>query len=90
MRVTGKVPLAAVLVAVMVSLEVPVMLEGVKVTPLGRPEAVRAMVPEKPFAGVTVTVLVPVLPAESVAAVAERLKSGVGATLALVNVNCDW
>lgn len=75
-RVTRTVPVVAVLVAVNVSAPEPVTLAGLKVTPLGNPEADRAMVPAKAFTGVTVSVLVPVAPCTTVAFVAERLKSG--------------
>lgn len=61
-------------------------------TPDGRPETARATLPANPFCGVVVMVLVPLAPCAMVRLLgeAERLKSGVGATLALVNVNCDW
>jgi hypothetical protein len=75
-RVTGKVPVVAVLVAVSVSVALPVMLDGLRDTPLGRPDGDNAMVPAKPFVGVTVMEFVPVDPATTVALVAERLKSG--------------
>ena len=68
---------------------VAVMLDGLNVTPLGNPAAVRAMLAEKPFVGATVTVLLPVAPATTVALLAERVKSGVAAVAAL-SVNCDW
>jgi len=85
-RVMGNVPVVAVLLAVSVSGPEPVTLVGLKVTPLGRPEADNAMVPVKPFCGVTVRVLVPVAPATTVAAVAERLKSGFATATAGVSV----
>jgi hypothetical protein len=69
--------------------EVPVILDGLNVTPLGRPDAVSAMLPVKPFWGVTVMVLVPLPPAVTVELLAERLKSGV-AEAAGVRVNVDW
>ena len=72
-RVTGKVPVVAALVAVSVNVEVPVTLLGLRVTPLGKPAAVRAMLPVNPFVGVTVRVLVPLAPCVTVALVAERL-----------------
>jgi hypothetical protein len=77
--VTGTVPVVAVLVAVSVTMVVPVMLVGLKDTPLGRPEADKAMLPVKPFVGVTVMVLVPLAPSVMVTLLAERLKSGVAA-----------
>lgn len=54
-----KVPRAAVLLAVNVALLVAVAGLGVNVTltPPGNPDAVRATLPEKPFAGVMVTVV---------------------------------
>jgi hypothetical protein len=75
-RVTVAVPVVAALVAVNVSVLLPVTLLGLNVTPLGRPEADIAMVPVKPFAGLTVRLLVPVAPCTTVALVAERVKSG--------------
>lgn len=56
--VTVLVPVAAVLLAVNVRELVLVVEVGVKVavTPLGRPDAVRATLPVKPFLGVTVIV----------------------------------
>ena len=89
-RVTGKVPVVAVLVAVSVSVVVPVTLLGLKVTPLGRPAANRAMLPVKLFAGVTVRVLVPLAPCVTVALLAERLKSAVAAAAGVrVNIAVD-
>jgi len=87
--VMGKVPVAAVLLAVSVSAAVPVMLDGLDVTPLGKPESERPMLPVKPFEGVTVTVLVPLAPAVIIELLAERLKFGVAAA-AGVNVAVDW
>ena len=62
--VTVTVPVAAVLLAVNVSVLVLVVLLGLNdgVTPLGRPDAVRPTLPPKPPCGVTVIVLVPLLP----------------------------
>lgn len=71
--VTALVPAVAVLLAVNVSVPLPVTLDGLRVTPLGRPEADKAIVPVNPFVGVTVRVLVPVAPATTVALVAARL-----------------
>lgn len=85
-RVTGKVPAAAALVAVKVNVEVPVTLAGLSVTPAGKPDADKAIVPAKLPDGVTVSVLVPVPPAVTVAPVAERLKSGVVIAAAGVSV----
>lgn len=69
--VTLKVPSAAVLVAFRVRvLAPPVVLDGLKeaVTPLGKVEAVRLMVPVKPKVGVTVIVLWTLPPCVSVKA----------------------
>ena len=62
--VTVVVPVVAVVLAVSVNVLVPVVLEGLKlaVTPLGKPEADKLTEPVKPFVGVTVMVLVPLLP----------------------------
>ena len=58
------VPVAAVLLAVSVNVLVLAVLLGLNdaVTPLGRPDADRLILPLKPFCGVTVMVLVPVAP----------------------------
>ncbi len=58
------VPGAAAALAVNVSVLADVVGFGLKaaVTPLGRPDAARLTLPLKPFAGFTVTVLVPLLP----------------------------
>jgi hypothetical protein len=58
------VPVAAALLAVNVNVLVLVVLVGLNeaVTPLGRPDADRLTVPLKPFCGVTVIVLVPLVP----------------------------
>jgi len=62
--VTVDVPVVTVALEVSVNVLVPVVLLGLKeaVTPLGRPEADKLMLPLKPFCGVTVIVLVPLLP----------------------------
>ena len=62
--VTVALPVVAVLLAVNVSVLVLVVLPGLNdpVTPLGRPEADRLTLPLKPFCGVTLIVLVPLLP----------------------------
>jgi hypothetical protein len=62
--VTVDVPVVAVALAVSVNVLVLVVLLGLKeaVTPLGRPEADKLTLPVKPFCGVTVIVLVPLLP----------------------------
>ena len=57
-------PVVAVLLAVSVSVLVLVVLPGLNdpVTPLGRPEGDRLTLPLKPFCGVTLIVLVPLVP----------------------------
>ena len=62
--VTVALPTVAVLLAVSVSVLVPVVELGAKaaVTPLGRPEAARVTLPVNPFAGTTQMVSVPVDP----------------------------
>ena len=62
--VTVAVPVVAVLLAVKVSVLVPVVLAGLNdaVTPLGNPEADRLTLLLKPFDGFTVMVDVPLLP----------------------------
>lgn len=62
--VTATVPVAAVALAVSVSELVVVVLLGLNeaVTPLGRPEADRLIVPLKPPCRATVIVLVPLEP----------------------------
>jgi hypothetical protein len=65
--------------------EEAVTLEGLSVTPVGRPEEVSAMLPVKPPEGVMVSALVPVEPARTDALVADMVKFGVAAA-AGVNV----
>lgn len=62
--VTTVVPIGAVPVAVSVNVLVFVVLLGLKdaVTPLGNPEAENVTLPVKPFFGVIVIVLVPLVP----------------------------
>lgn len=62
--VTVTVPVVAMLLAVNVNVLVLVVLLGLKdaVTPLGRPEADKLTLPLKAFCGVTVIVLVPLVP----------------------------
>jgi len=62
--VTVALPVVAVLLAVSVSVLVLVVLVGLNeaVTPLGRPDADRAMLPVKPFWGVTGIRLFPLVP----------------------------
>ena len=61
---TVVVPVAAALLAVNVSTLEPVagLVPKLAVTPLGKPVAVSVTLPVKPFAGVTVTVSVAVVP----------------------------
>ena len=81
--VTVEVPAVAVLLAASVSVLVPVVLVGLKVavTPIGRPEAIRATLPAKLFSFETEMLLVPLRPCVTLKLVgeAERLKSGVAA-----------
>jgi hypothetical protein len=62
--VTVTVPVAAVLPAVSVNVLVLAVLLGLKdaVTPPGKPDADKLTLPLKPFCGVTVMVLVPLVP----------------------------
>jgi len=62
--VTVTVPVVAVLLAVKVSVLLLAVLVGlnVAVTPLGRPEADKLTLLLKPFTGVTVIVLAPLVP----------------------------
>jgi len=62
--VTVTVPVAAVLLAVSVNVLVLVVLLGLNdaVTPLGRPDADKLTLLLKPFCGVTVMVLAPLVP----------------------------
>ncbi len=83
--VTVAVPVVAVLLAVSVKVLVLVVLVGLKaaVTPLGKPDADRGTLELKPFCGLTVIVLVPLVPWVIVTADgdAERLKFGVAEAL---------
>ena len=80
--VTLKVPAAAVLDALKVTVLVPVVETGLKlaVTPAGRPLAASATAPLKPFTGLTMIVLLPFAPCatERVAGLAVKEKSGCG------------
>jgi hypothetical protein len=62
--VTVAVPVAAVLLAARVNVLVPVVLAGLNdaVTPLGRPDADKLTLLLKPFCGVMVIVVVPLVP----------------------------
>ena len=64
MTVTVTVPVVAVLLAVNVSVLVVEVLLGLNdaVTPLGRPDADKLTLPLKPFCGVTVMVVAPLVP----------------------------
>ena len=81
--VTREFPAVAVLLVASVSVLVLIVLVelNVAVTPLGTPEADRVTLPVKPPDGVTVIVLVPLVPRSTVRllGVAESLKSGVAA-----------
>ena len=85
--VTVAVPVAAVLLAVSVNTLEEVAGFGLKdaVTPVGKPEAEKVTLPLKPFDGVIVTVLVPLVPCVIVTlpGAAERLKSGAAAEFTL-------
>jgi len=80
--VTVTVTGAAVVLAVSVNVLVPVVLVGLNdaVTPLGRPEADKLTLPLKPFCGVTVMVLVPLVPwvIAKLLGDAESIKFGTG------------
>ncbi len=83
MIVTVAVPVVALLLAVSVSALVVVADAGLNaaVTPLGRPDADKLTPALNPFCGVTVTVLMPLVPWVMVKLPgdADRLKSGGGA-----------
>lgn len=83
MIVTVNVPRLSDMLALNVSVLVPVVLAGLKeaVTPFGKPEADKLTELLKPFSAFTVIVLVTVLPRPTlnVFGAAERLKSGAGA-----------
>ena len=75
--VTLAVPTGAVLLAESVSVLVPFVLVGLKtaVTPLGKPDADKLTLPEKPPWGVTVIVLVPLAPCMKVRLVGEAVSA---------------
>src|SRR6266850_147372 len=91
--VTVTVPVAAVLLAVSVNVLVPAVLLGLNdaVTPLGRPDADKLTLPLKPFCGVTVMVLAPLVPCASVKLFgdAEKAKFAGGFTVRETVVLCD-
>ena len=74
-----------------VTIEEPVVGFGLKdpEIPAGQPEADRVTAELKPLAGVTVTVEEPLVPACTVAAVAPRVKLGVGVPTANVPNCCQ-
>src|SRR5215471_2955953 len=80
--VTVTVPVVAALLAVSVNVLVAVAGFGLKdaVTPLGRPDVDKLTLPLKPFCGVTVIVLVPLVPWVMLRPLgdAERVKLGLG------------
>jgi hypothetical protein len=86
--VTVKPPVVAVLLAARVSVLVPVVLAGLNdaVTPLGKPEADKLTLPAKPFWGVTVMVLGPLVPWARFRLLGEALsaKSGAEFTVRLI------
>jgi hypothetical protein len=84
-RVTVNVPKVAVLLAVNVKVLVLVALAGLKdaVTPLGRPEADKLTLPLKPFCGVIVTVLLPLVPCGTVTLPGDARSRKVGALVEL-------
>ena len=92
--VTVAVPVVAVLLAVNVSTLVEVVgsVPKLAVTPAGRPDAERLTLPVKPPDGVTVTVLLPLVPCVTLrlAGDADSAKSGVAAafTVRLTVVVC--
>ena len=86
---TDTVPSAAALLAMSVNVLVLLVVLGLKeaVTPLGRPEADRLTLPLKPFCGVTVIVLVPLVPPGArlkELGEAESVKPGTGLTGVLI------
>ena len=85
--VTVTVPVAAVALAISVSVLVKAIGFGLNaaVTPLGKPDAERVTLPLKPFTGVMVIVLVPLLPCVMVALFGkgESVKFGVPFTARL-------
>jgi len=87
--VTVAVPVVAVLLAVKVSVLVLVVgfVPKLAVTPAGSPEADRVTLPVKPFTGLTVIVLLPLLPWTTVRLVGDAASEKSGAAGAFtVNV----
>lgn len=93
LTVTVTVPNVAVLLAVSVNVLVLFVLLGLNaaVTPVGRPVAEKLTLPLNPFCGVTVMVLVPLLPCTIVKLVgaAEMVKVGVPFTVSKMVVEFD-
>lgn len=87
--VTVDVPVAAVLVAVNVSMLLPVVgfVPNAAVTPLGNPEAARVTLPVNPPTSVTVMVSVAVLPCTTVRDVAEGASVKLGVVVPPFNAN---
>jgi hypothetical protein len=85
--VTVTVPVTAVLLAVSVNVLVPVVLVGLKeaVTPLGRPEADKLTLLLKPFCGVTVMLLVPLVPCRMLRLLGEVAREKFGAATGVVS-----
>jgi hypothetical protein len=83
--VTVPIPVVAVLVAVSVNVLVAVAGFGLNdaVTPLGKPDADKVTLPPNPFCGVTVIVLVPLVPCVMLRLLgdADRAKFGGGITV---------
>jgi len=82
--VTVEVPVVAVALAVSVNELVPVVLTGLNeaVTPLGRPDADKLTLPVKPPEGLTVIVLLPLLPCVTVTVVGEAESEKLGVAVA--------
>lgn len=78
--VTLNTPTAAVALAASVNVLVLVVLAGFNeaVTPLGRPDGVKATLPLKPFCGITEMVLVPLAPCMSVRPLGEVAREKFG------------
>src|SRR5437660_1494851 len=81
--VTVAVPVVAVLLAIIVNVAGAVggLVLNEAVTPLGRPEADKLTMPLKPFCGVTVTLLVPLVPWVTLKVLGETESAKFGAAL---------
>jgi hypothetical protein len=88
--VTVAAPVVAVALAVNVTLLVLVAGFGLNaaVTPVGRPDAAKVTSPLKPFSGVTVIVLVAVLPSITLTAAGDADRVNAGVTLSAIVVVC--